>query len=176
MPSDHALLSQARLKELLHYDPETGHFTRLTMCGGYVAGSRAGANGHGYIIISIDRRKYRAHRLAFLYMTGAMPPEFVDHINRDRADNRWVNLRLATNQENTGNAGLRRNNTSGHRGVAWDKSRGKWMAHGTRGGRFIGLGRFDDIEEAAAVAQKWQEENFKEFACIPNPDPLSPQP
>lgn len=159
-------LTQAHLKELLHYDPETGHFTWLvTRRGTAVAGSRAGSDGgRGYIRIEIEGIKHRAHRLAFLYMTGTLPPKHVDHINRDKPDNRWSNLRPATNQENAGNVAPRRNNTSGHLGVSWHKRDGKWRAQGARDGRRIHLGYFDNLEEATAVAQAWREETYGVFA------------
>jgi hypothetical protein len=97
-------------------------------------------------------------------MSGSLPPADVDHINREKGDNRWVNLRLAARWENTGNAGLQSNNTSGHRGVTWDKWAGKWLARGMRDGRNKHLGYFDSLEEAAAAAQSWQSENFGPFA------------
>lgn len=158
--------TQPRLKNLLHYDPETGAFTwRISRGGTARAGSGAGSdNGRGYELITVDGVRLLTHRLAFVYMTGAPPPGFVDHINRDRSDNRWANLRPATRRENAGNVGRQRNNTSGHRGVVWSKQRGKWQACGFSGGRRTHLGLFSNLEEAAAVAQKWREETFGVFA------------
>lgn len=173
MPSDRPPLTQARLKELLHYDPETGYFTRLVSrnSSNAVAGSRAGSvDCRGYRVIQIDRRTYKEHRLAFVYMTGSFPPAEVDHINRDRVDNRWSNLRPATSQENHGNTGRRADNTSGHRGVTWDKRHQKWHAQGMCGGRRIHLGRYSDLEEAAAAAQAWREQHFGPFASAGHPD------
>jgi hypothetical protein len=158
-------LTQARLKELLHYDPETGHFTRRVPRGGMVVGSRAGKlNTSGHRQIRIDRRMYLAHRLAFLYMLGSFPTDCVDHINQVKDDNRWGNLRPATRQQNQGNKGLQRNNSSGHRGVSWDKRQGKWVAQGGRSGGRIHLGRFDSLEEAAAAARSWRTQTYGEFA------------
>lgn len=159
-------LTQTRLKELLRYDPETGDFTWLVSRGRSPAGSRAESpDSKGYIRIGIDGFLHYSHRLAFLYMTGAPPPAEVDHINRDRGDNRWTNLRLATSRDNKGNAGVRSDNTSGHRGVSWDKRSGEWQAYGRRTGRKIHLGYFDRLEEAASAAQKWRAESFKDFAA-----------
>lgn len=159
-------LTQERLKELLQYDPETGHFTwRVRTNGRVPAGSRAGSpNRDGYIQIKIGGVLRAAHRLAFLYMTGEIPSE-VDHINRVRDDNQWPNLRPATRRENAGNKGPQRNNASGHRGVTWHKQHGKWLARGMRDGRMFHLGYFTSLEAAAAVTQKWREENFGVFAA-----------
>jgi len=158
-------LTQARLKELLHYDPETGVFVRRKSRRADLINTRAGAtSSEGYCVIKIGTRAFKAHRLAFLYMTGAPPPAEVDHINRDRADNRWVNLRAATARENGGNKGPRRDNASGHRGVSWYKRGGKWRVQGKRNGRKKHLGYFSSLEEAAAVAKAWREEYFGKFA------------
>src|ERR1700719_1662744 len=101
-----------RLRELLSYDPETGVFRwlvrkRQNVKAGDVAGS---FDGCGYCKISIDRRAYKAHRLAWLYMTGEWPPAEIDHINMNRADNRFANLRLATRHQNMANQRLYANN------------------------------------------------------------------
>lgn len=114
-------LTQLRLKELLHYDPVTGHFTWIVANSNRApAGTPAGrtGNSHGYCPIGIDGKRYRAHRLAWLYMTGEWPPEHIDHINGVRSDNRWHNLRAATLKENNRNMGLQRNNAAGYKGVS----------------------------------------------------------
>lgn len=160
-------LTQARLKEALHYEPETGVFTWRAHIGtrarpGVRAGSLCARDG--YCRVRLDRRMHLAHRLAFLYMTGVMPLKDVDHINRVRADNRWCNLRPATAAENAANRGLRSDSTSGRRGVTWHKKTQKWQAHGMLHGRKIYLGLYTVLEEAAVASQKWREENFAEFA------------
>ena len=118
-------LNQSRLKELLAYDPDTGVFTRLVKSNrnvriGAVAGT---CDSKGYGQISVDGKLYRAHRLAWLWMTGAWPVAQLDHRNGVRHDNRWENLREATNGENNQNAAIRSNNTSGFMGVCWDSHR-----------------------------------------------------
>lgn len=160
-------LTQARLKELLHYDPEHGLFIwRRSNSNRAPSGSPAGTpDGRGYLQIQVDRRLYKAHRLAFLYMTGAFPDEEVDHINRDGADNRWANLRSATRSQNESNKLITSRNTSGYRGVFWEGRCRKWQARGMKDKKEVYLGLFDDVEEAAAVAKLWREENFKEFAA-----------
>ena len=81
--------------------------------------------------------------------------------SREKVEAKW-NLRSLPDM---GNVGPLSNNTSGHRGVLWDKRLGKWKAQGLRDGRKIYLGRFTSLEEAAAVAQAWREENFGIFAA-----------
>lgn len=122
------MLTQERLKELFHYDPETGVFTRLV--GG--PGSPTGVlknkpnSGHGYIVISINSKNYLTHRLAWLYVYGRFPLEQIDHINHDRTDNRITNLREVTELENHRNMSKSTNNTSGVVGVTWHKRDSVW--------------------------------------------------
>ena len=97
-------ITQERLKELLHYDPETGVFTYLVSRRGSVkVGNRAGYKSNGYLRIKIDGKAYLIHRLAWLYVYGDLPPMDIDHINGSRDDNRLINLRCATRSENIQN-------------------------------------------------------------------------
>src|SRR5215813_12141516 len=102
------MLTHERLKELLSYDPKTGLF--IWNSRGAVAGT---TDQEGYIQIHLDGKKYRAHRLAYLYMTGEMPTQILDHINRVRSDNRWGNLRPVTDRFNYYNCSDYSNNKSG---------------------------------------------------------------
>jgi|SRR5262249_13953776 len=89
------LVTAERLREVLSYDPETGTFTWRVSGGGRRTSGVAGHHDRawkGYVCIAVDGRKYRAQRLAFLYMTGDWPPAQIDHINGDTSDNRWANL------------------------------------------------------------------------------------
>lgn len=144
-------LTQERLKELLHYDPETGIFTNLTQRGKVKKGAVAGSKySTGYICIEIYYKRYQAHRLAWLYVYGEFPANQIDHINEIKDDNRIVNLRSATNLENQHNvSSLQSNNTSGFRGVFWRKNRKKWKAIIYLNGRPKHLGHFDTAEEAS---------------------------
>ncbi len=142
------LLTQERLRALLHYDPETGAFTWRVVWGSGVArrqpGDRAGfANGDGQIRIGIDGKQHCAHRLAWLYMTGEWPKGLVDHKDLDRSNNRWSNLRAATKSQNTANSGLHVNNTSGLKGVSWNKKENKWQVNITVNKYQRRVGTFD---------------------------------
>lgn len=170
-------ITQAKLRSLLHYDPETGVFRWLPRVDrskswnrkhvGKVAGWVTDGED-GYERIAVDSRHYYAHRLAWFYMTGEnLPSETeVDHKNRNRADNRWKNLRKATKSQNNHNTGIRKNNTSGVKGVSWDSARQKWMASITVGNKQTGLGRFDAFEEAVSVREEAERRLHGEFAVI----------
>ena len=156
-------LTQARLKELLSYDPDTGNFIWIKKTSVYssiLIGSVAGSvNDRGYKYIKIDGKDYRAHRLAWLYVYGEFPDDIIDHMNRDRADNRISNLRIVTQSVNSKNGKIRKNNTSGITGVYWYKPTQKWLALASINKKLTRLGLFDTIEEAIA-ARKAAEKKF----------------
>ncbi|WP_376962645.1 HNH endonuclease signature motif containing protein [Azospirillum sp. A26] len=158
--------TQERIKELLAYDQNTGMFVwRVAPSRRVNIGMPAGCiNSRGYVRIKIDGRLYMAHRLAWLYMTGEWPDEEVDHINRNSADNRWINLRAANRSQNMGNISKNRNNTSGVKGVCWDKKRGMWQARLQASARFKHLGHFADINDAAAAYADAARKHFGRFA------------
>jgi len=144
-------LTQEQLQQLLSYDPDTGIFTNLKSRGRVKIGSVAGSKySNGYICIAIDSKRYLAHRLIWLYVYGEFPANQIDHINEVKDDNRLVNLRLATNQENNHNISTpNKNNTSGYLGVYWYKPYGKWLAQIKVNGKDKHLGYFDTGEEAS---------------------------
>lgn len=145
------ILAQAYLHELFCYSLQTGVFTRRTTTSSNAKrGDEAGSvNGQGYLVVRIAGKKYYAHRLAFLYVTGEWPPETVDHIDGDPSNNSWGNLRLVSHAENHKNQKRHSNNTSGVAGVHWHKASGKWQAYIRVNGKQKHLGSFDD--KAAAV-------------------------
>lgn len=138
-------ISHEELKRLLHYDPETGVWTRLIQTNSRCwIGKRADTPyNSNYRRISIDGVYFAAHRLAWFYVTGCWPSALIDHKDRDGQNNRWENLREATKALNAANAKLRRENTSGLKGVSWGKRDGKWRAYISSGGKFFSLGQFD---------------------------------
>lgn len=160
------MLTIERLRQRLHYDPTSGHFTWLENAGIRVLkGLRAGTTKkNGYRSIWFDGKQYLAHRLAFFYMTGAWPDKYVDHKNVTPGDDRWENLRPATKVQNAGNTGLMVTNTSGFRGVSWSKQRGKWRAQIVVDRRHRVLGYFDDKKSASDVYVAAAQIHFGEFA------------
>ena len=144
-------LKLSRLKELLRYDPESGEFTRLEDRGGARAGSVAGClnSGNGYVYIAICGVNFLAHRLAFYYVEGYFPEHEIDHENGVRDDNRWKNLSHKTRSCNLRNSGMQVNNTSGIKGVCWEKARKKWLAQIRNGKKVINLGHYASKLEAA---------------------------
>jgi hypothetical protein len=146
-------LTQERLKELLHYDVETGIFTwavkRCNVQKGDVAGTPRNAS---YVQIRVDGSAYLAHRLAWLYVHGVWPKNEIDHINGIRSDNKIKNIREATRVQNGQNERkARRGARSGYLGAAWSERSKKWIARISVDGKQIYLGRFQDPGSAHAA-------------------------
>lgn len=154
---------EARLGELLRYDRLTGAFTWLVSRSRVKAGTLAGQlSEKGYVVIVIDGKRHKAHRLAWLIEYGAMPDGFVDHINGKRDDNRICNLRIASPRENAQNRTRpSRHSSSGFLGVQKNGPR-KWKAVIQVDGRRVFLGNFDDPCSAhmAYVAAKTDFHDF----------------
>jgi len=163
------MITQARLKELLHYDLETGDFTWLqdrsgASKKGTVAGNELRCHtGKTYKRITLEKKNHLSHRLAFLYMEGELPPNDVDHHNGDGTDNRWANLRHATRTENCRNQRRCASNTSGITGVNFHPRVARWQARITVSKKRKSLGYFDNIFDAAAARRSAQNHyNFHE--------------
>lgn len=141
-------LNQEILKYFLEYDPETGLFKRNINNKGRIY---SGCNAqNGYVIIRINDVSYGAHRLAWLYVYGYLPENNIDHINKDRSDNRIKNLREASIACNRINSKINSNNSSGVMGVFFDKKSKKWRSQIITNGKYKYLGLFDDFTEAVA--------------------------
>lgn len=122
------LVTRERIKELFLYSKKTGLFTRKIECGGQVAGTISGSLcKNGRLLISIDKKRYYAHRLAYFYVTGKWPIE-VDHEDHIPTNNKWNNLRPVNRMGNCSNASRYKNNTSGHVGVKRVVS-GNWTSY-----------------------------------------------
>jgi hypothetical protein len=162
------MLTADRVRYLLHYNPETGHFVwLLDRSGTKRAGRRAGClRPDGYRFIATDGGGYYEHRLAWLYVTGEWPAARLDHINGQRDDNRFENLRVASLSENMRNRKTNYTSTTGLKGVQPRKS-GRWAARiMVDGGRRIHIGTFDTAEEAHAAYCVAAERHHGEFARV----------
>lgn len=146
MSNEHITAEEVR--RLLNYDPDTGVFTRLVNRHRFKSGSTAGTiSSEGYVCIKMHRTTHKAHRLAFLVMNGSFPEGQVDHINGDRSDNRWSNLRDVSFNGNVHNQRkAQRSNKSGLLGVSPNNTR--WKATISCNGEYHYLGTFDTPEQA----------------------------
>lgn len=147
-------LTVERLKEVLRYDSETGIFTWQVPTSNRVrTGAQGrGLNGSGYLRIGIDGERYRAHRLAWLYVHGRWPIEHLDHIDRNPANNAIANLRECTHAENHRNRGAQANNKSGHKNVDWCAAVNKWRVVLAHDGKQHVVGYYGHIELAIIAA------------------------
>lgn len=164
MPPKTHDLTQSRLKEVLAYDPVTGVFTWKVALGkrrkaGEVAGTMHNA---GYRTIRIDGVSHYSHRLAWLFEHGDAPP-LLDHRNRNKGASGINNLRPATPTQNAYNRKVRKDNSSGIKGVSWFKPAGKWRAVIRVGGKNKHLGLFDDVEAAKSAYDEAAKELHGEF-------------
>lgn len=164
-----SLITVQRLRELLTYDPETGVFTWRVQRSQCRAGQPAGTLTYGYLHIRVEGRIYSAHRLAWLYVTGDWPRAFVDHINRDRSDNRWTNLREANKSQNNANSDVRESSRTRIKGVQTTK-RGRYRSKIKVNGRQHYLGTFDSEHEASQAYAEAARAAFGQFA---RPTPIS---
>lgn len=163
------MLTVARLREVLDYDPDTGVFrwrVSLNARGpvGAVAGSLRG--DRPYRVIRIDGGRHYAHRLAWLYVTGAWPKTELDHVNCDCSDNRFGNLRLATRAQNNANMRKRPGGTSGFKGVSWNTREEVWIAQISISNQTRYLGRYKTEQDAHAAYVKAATERSGEFARV----------
>ena len=145
-------ITAEQLRELIHYDPESGAIVwRVTANNnGARAGSPAGTISLGYLTVTIRGHKARAHRWAWFYTHGEWPKKNIDHIDGDKLNNRISNLREATQAENLQNLRApRRHNKAGVLGVR--RKHNKWSARITVDGRESHLGNFKTPEEASAA-------------------------
>ncbi len=162
------MITQAKLKERLFYDAESGEFIWLVARRKDRLGKVAGANhSKGYRVICISGNYYFCHRLAWLYVHGKWPDGQIDHINANKSDNRISNLRDVSGSQNRQNiyAAMASNKSSGVLGVHWHKRGGKWRSSIRANGKQIHLGLFDSIEEAKGAYLKAKKE-FHPFGEI----------
>jgi hypothetical protein len=155
------------LRRLFDLDMETGDLRwkvrRCQQSNAVVGGIAGSIDRHGYRKVTVEGKYLLAHRIVFIIVHGYLPAQ-VDHINGKRDDNRPANLRPATPSENQRNARRPSTNTSGVKGVTWNKQRGKWKALAASDGKAKTIGYFDDLEEAAKQVRAFREQHHGEFA------------
>lgn len=173
-------LTQAYLLECLDYDPLTGvftwkarpsgHFATMNACKTWNtlrAGKKAGwDDSNGYWQVMINYKRYQAHRVAWLWMTGLWPKDEIDHIDGDPLNNCFSNLREATRSQNEANKPLRKTNTSGVRGVSWCIRRKKWNSNIRINSVKKNLGYFSDINDARQAYEQAYQSYAGEFARV----------
>jgi len=155
-------ITQEILKSLLDYNPDTRVFIwrvkpRYKIEIGSIAG---GVTDEGYRRIRIRGKFYKEHRLAWLYVFGKFPDNMIDHINRNRADNRICNLRDVSGSVNQHNCKTRTDNTSGVKGVYWHKATQKWCAYIILNNKQKHIGLFITMEEAVVARQAAEKQLF----------------
>lgn len=162
------MLTQENLKEIINYNPDTGVFTWSKNRGGLIKiGAIAGTNktdrrGKAYQHIQINKKIYRAHRLAWLYMNGEWPNQ-IDHADGNGLNNIFKNLSNVTHRVNHRNTRLRSTNKSGFCGVIFQKRDKNWRAQIKIDGIMIHLGCFKEIDDAIDARKKANKEyNFHE--------------
>lgn len=161
-------LTVEEVTTLLDYEHKTGVFrwvSRAGRGGRIPAGTQAGnLNKEGYRYIWINGKLYTASRLAVLIMTGSWPKHQVDHVNRDTSDDSWENLREAEQRYNKANSKRYKNNTTGFKGVTFDKERELFTVRIRENGTYRRLGRFETAEEAHEAYKKAAKRLYGEFA------------
>lgn len=161
-------LTQQRLIELVSYNPETGEFINKISRGNLIAGCNIGGidNSNGYARICIDGKRYKAHRLAWLYVYGNFPKNFIDHVDGNKSNNKISNLRECSHAQNHQNRLKNSTNNCGFLGVHFSISTGKYRAQIQLDGENRHIGLFDSPEEAhnAYLSEK---KNLHKFNPIP---------
>ncbi|AUX94248.1 HNH endonuclease [Mixta gaviniae] len=159
------LLTHEYLIDNLYYNKETGLFTWVKPRKRITVGSYAGCqNLAGYITICLDKKIYRAHRLAWFFINGSWPDGEIDHINGIKTDNRISNLRQATRSENQRNQNAPKTNTSGIKGVSWDKKHKRWHAQCMVDKKLYNIGRYKDKADAEIAVRLFRTRHHRDFA------------
>lgn len=172
------MLTAEYLKEAITYNPDSGefiwkirprsHFANQNGMNAFNSrrpGKKSGSvNGSGYVIIKLNGVCYGAHRLAWLYMNNEIP-SVIDHMNRNRSDNRISNLRNVSTAENLFNAGNRRDNTSGTKGVSWNIVAKKWQARIRIRGKAKNLGFFESLDLAKEARESAEKKLYGYSPC-----------
>ena len=155
-------LTKDLLHELLEY--REGKLFSKKQRGRISVGQKVGSiKPHGYEVVGINKKTYLSHRIIYMMHYGFMP-KYLDHIDGNPSNNRIENLREATLSQNQYNSKIPKNNTSGIKGVNWDKSKNKWRARVIVNKRTMYVGLFKDIADASKAIKAFREKQHKDFA------------
>lgn len=162
------MLTAEEARRLFYYNPDTGSLTwKVTKGSVALAGQSPKSLGaHGYPRVFVNGKHYRQHRVIWLIVTGKWPEQYIDHINGERSDNRWCNLRAATQSENMHNSRKPVTNTSGRKGAFWSKASQKWMSQIKVNGRMVYLGLFASVDEAGDAYANAARRYYGEYARV----------
>lgn len=159
------------MKELINvfrYDQESGKFFWLITPTNNKAsaGDEAGSikSKSGYCNLRYKGKDYLAHRAAWFFVHGRLPTNQIDHINRNRSDNRIENLRECTPSQNQKNQSINKKNTSGCSGVTWQASRNKYLVTVCVSGKRMNMGRYSDLHDAVRARKAAEQKFYGEFA------------
>ena len=158
--------TKTELLSLFDYHPSTGTFTHKKRLQKWIAeGAQAGAKtGGGYIHLRVNGRFIKAHRAIWFLETGEWPSKGLDHINGVTNDNRIQNLRVSRVSENQWNSVMRKDNSSGIKGVRFVPLENKWRARIGHNGKSICVGTFKTAQEAEAALRAKRIQLHGEFA------------
>jgi hypothetical protein len=161
------MITQAEVLKYFDYKDGNLYWKAMPYKRNDLIGTKAGTDlGDGRSQITINKKHYKTHRLVYLMFYGYMPKE-VDHIDGNPLNNQIENLRFASRSEQCCNTKLRKDSTSGIKGVTWDKSRGKWIVSINKNKKTMFRGRFDDLELAQLVAVEARNKYHGDFAkCL----------
>jgi hypothetical protein len=164
-PREYVILRDL-IKSVFTYNPDTGDLIRIKTAPStraWLGRTVTSKNAYGYYSVRLAGKTYLVSRLAFVFMTNEWPSGLVDHINGDRTDNRWSNLRDCSRAQNNQNLTTMRGH-SGFRGVHWDKRFQRWKASIKANGLRYNLGSFASKEDAINARLKASKELHGEFA------------
>lgn len=148
------MITLSRLLELVRYNRKEGTLTWTEQASQKVRGKQVGSlDEAGYVVTTIDSEPVKVHQLIWFIEYGVWPTTMLDHKDRDKQNNRWQNLRESNSLQNALNTDIRRDNTSGVKGVTWNRRANKWQAQINRSGKCYYLGVFESLEEAKAVRE-----------------------
>jgi len=152
---------------LFSYDKITGNLVRVKNVRSRAKAGDIVGTDHpdGYLSVEVDSKGYLVHRVVWLLYYGSWPDGMLDHADGNRKNNKITNLRLATRAQNSQNAKLRKDNSSGVKGVSWHKHVGKWFVRVQANGKRISVGYFDSFDEAVESAKLTRIKLHKEYSC-----------